>query len=395
MSDIIEMKPSYHNSCNEGDADHNDRAFENEKSDEIVMTRVNKTYWEKVSVKHFLEIEFACYSDVCKDRLDEINANYIKQRKSSKCKSMADYYKSNPPLETVMQLGNCENGGVSADVMKDILERYRSKEKQFYKKHNIKCIFLDSAIHGADATKNVSEATTHVHERKLILYKTKSGTWEPNITKAYEQAGFQRPDMSKKSSRYNNVRMTVDNELRNLWLEACREIVNEQQLNISVLDYEHHPEIKHKNKKKYVYDKIREEQERREALDEREKSIELQRSELENERSELQSDKNTFMQEKADFEAEKQSFKDDVYKRAKAHFKNKYEKEFQILQDQLEQQNAIRLEEAINDIKEQYSSDFIMWQEKRNSRMAENALESLNFSEHVAIKPENSHNISR
>ncbi len=383
---MVEMKAGYHNAVKGNNASHNDRSFEDEKTDELVYMFVNSKYnhVEEIKLETFLEIEFNAYSQICSERLDEINDNYIKQRKKSKCQSMLDYYKKNPPLETCMQLGNVENGGVSIDIMTDIYKRYREKENAFYKKYDIRVVFLDSAIHGADKNRQVSEATTHVHERKLILYKTKSGTWEPNITKAYEQAGFERPDPSAKSSRFNNVRMTVDEKMRGLWLEACREIVHEKGLDITVPDYEHHEDAhghsKRRNQKKYIYDKQREEADRKKQLDERENSIKLQRSELEFERSELQADKNTFMQEKAEFEAEKQLFKEDVYKRAKAHFKNKYEKQFQTLQDQLEQQNAIRLDEAVKGIEKQYKSDFVKWQNERNSRMSETALKSVNNS---------------
>ena len=274
-----EMKAGYHNAVKGNNATHNDRSFEDEKTDELIHKFTNSKYnhVEEMKLGTFLEIEFNAYSQICSERLDEINDNYIKQRKKSKCKTMMDYYKSNPPLETCMQLGNVDNGGVSMQIMIDIYKRYREKENKFYNDHNIRFVMLDSAIHGADKKRKVSEATTHIHERKLILYKTKSGTWEPNITKAYEQAGFERSDPSKKPSRYNNVRMTVDEKMRGLWLEACREIVHEKGLDITVPDYEHHEDVhghsKRRNQKQYIYDKKREEADRKKQADEREREL--------------------------------------------------------------------------------------------------------------------------
>lgn len=79
-----------------------------------------------------------------------------------------------------------------------------------------------SHVHILDWALHLDEATPHIHERHVFDAVNQYGELCPQQDKALEELGFELPDPIKKKGKYNNRKMTFDDECRKLFISICQ-----------------------------------------------------------------------------------------------------------------------------------------------------------------------------
>lgn len=209
---------------------HNDRNFDLENSFHINSDKTNEniyinfitnksyTHEEKMkeNIQSFEESEKQFYEESFSKALNKKNKRYEKNRHKERIKTM-DETRENKlycPEETIFQFGsrdefNEEDYNKFLDVMDEYLEWFNDSFSP-----NIK--LLSCALH-------VDEATPHFHLRKVYIGEDKDGNLFPSQSKALEKLGIERPDPSKKKSRYNNPKMAFTAMTRDKLMDICEE----------------------------------------------------------------------------------------------------------------------------------------------------------------------------
>lgn len=195
-------------------AGHNDRKFDLETAEHInaALTDFNKYYTCYPEDLSFQEVEKKYYTENYQEAQEAKNERYRTNRHPERCKSIEDLLKSprTCPEETIYQVGKMGNT-IEPELLDEICQKQLTwEQKQF---PNVK--ILDAALH-------VDEATPHVHVRKVWEAEGKDGKIVSQ-TKALEQMGVERPDMTKPKSRYNNAKMTYTHACREHFQELCKE----------------------------------------------------------------------------------------------------------------------------------------------------------------------------
>ncbi len=208
------------------DPKHNDRRFDVENSEHInpEMTKFN-VYWDcfqgyslpngenKRAQFTFTEIEKAFYVKNYSDHVDGQNERNRKSRHTDRNKTidgMLDNSKTCPE-ETLLQLGTID-GAVTPDVLTQISAEYFEEFNKCYGSH---VHILDWALH-------LDETTPHIHERHVFDAVNQYGELCPQQEKALEELGFELPDPGKKKSKFNNRKMSFDEECRKLFISICQ-----------------------------------------------------------------------------------------------------------------------------------------------------------------------------
>ncbi len=224
------MKASRHNgragSHGAYNPKHNDREFELEKAEEIKkeLTR-NNVYWDCIQrqmVRHedrdenfasFTEVEKGFYDLVYKGYIEGQNERNNTARHSERNRTTDDL-RENPktcPEETIYQVGNIDKH-VDYDVLVKVTFDFLNELQERYGSH---MHILDWALH-------LDEGTPHIHERHVFDVINKYGERQPKQEEALKELGFELPDPTKKSGKYNNRKMSFDAECRKLFLETCK-----------------------------------------------------------------------------------------------------------------------------------------------------------------------------
>ena len=224
------MKASRHNgragSHGAYNPKHNDREFELEKAEEIKkeLTR-NNVYWDCIQrqmVRHedrdenfasFTEVEKGFYDLVYKGYVEGQNERNNAARHSERNRTTDDL-RENPktcPEETIYQIGNIDKH-VDYDVLVKVTFDFLNELQEKYGSH---MHILDWALH-------LDEGTPHIHERHVFDVINKYGERQPKQEEALKELGFELPDPTKKSGKYNNRKMSFDAECRKLFLETCK-----------------------------------------------------------------------------------------------------------------------------------------------------------------------------
>ena len=208
------------------DPKHNDRRFDVENSEHInpEMTKYN-VYWDcyqgyslpneedKRAQFTFTEIEKAFYVKNYSDHVDGQNERNRKSRHTDRNKTIDGMLANSKtcPEETLLQLGNID-GAVAPDVLAQVSAEYFD---EFNKRYGSHVHILDWALH-------LDETTPHIHERHVFDAVNQYGELCPQQEKALEELGFELPDPGKKKGKFNNRKMSFDEECRKLFISICQ-----------------------------------------------------------------------------------------------------------------------------------------------------------------------------
>lgn len=195
-------------------ANHNDRNFDLNNTEHINadLTQFNKYYTCYPEDMSFQELERKYYTENFKEALKAKNERYKASGHAEDVKSIDGLLKSRRtcPEEVIYQIGKKEQT-IKPELLDEICRKQLTWEHSQFP--NVK--ILDAALH-------VDEATPHMHVRKVWEAQGKDGKIVSQ-TKALEQMGIERPDMSKAKSRYNNAKMTYTRACREHFQQLCKE----------------------------------------------------------------------------------------------------------------------------------------------------------------------------
>ena len=208
------------------DPKHNDRRFDVENSEHInpEMTKYN-VYWDcyqgyslpneedRRAQFTFTEVEKAFYVKNYSDHVDGQNERNRKSRHTDRNKTIDGMLGNSKtcPEETLLQLGNID-GAVTPDVLARVSAEYF---EEFNKRYGSHVHILDWALH-------LDETTPHIHERHVFDAVNSYGELCPQQEKALEELGFELPDPNKKKGKFNNRKMSFDEECRKLFISICQ-----------------------------------------------------------------------------------------------------------------------------------------------------------------------------
>ncbi len=208
------------------DAKHNDRRFDVENSEHIDAERTKyNVYWdcyqgytlpndENAKAQYtFSEVEKAYYVNQYSEHCEAQNERNRSARHYDRIKTIDGILKNTKtcPEETLLQLGNIDES-VSASVLAKVSAEYF---EEFNKRYGSHIHILDWALH-------LDESTPHIHERHVFDAVNQYGELCPQQDKALEELGFELPDPNKKKGKFNNRKMSFDNECRKLFISICK-----------------------------------------------------------------------------------------------------------------------------------------------------------------------------
>lgn len=210
FEDLKNMKCSIH--VGHGGAKHNDRNFDLSKTehidfdrsrDNLYWTYQNKTFSHDMCSFETVEREF--YQEQYGQWLDECNKRYKAQRHPERIRTMEQVYqgRTTKPHEMILQIGNMDSHA-TPEQLKDTVSRFLdSIQSKYHERVHV----LDVAIH-------LDEATPHAHLRYVVDVEREDGLSQPALSKGLKALGFDRPDLSKGESQYNNAQMTFTAKIR-------------------------------------------------------------------------------------------------------------------------------------------------------------------------------------
>lgn len=208
-----------------GSANHNSRKFDLEKADHIDQNLLNKNYinygpiFQQNSIAKTNDIkqcELDLYEKLFSQYVQNQNARNIKSRHPERNRTIEDYYndKKTCPVETILSVGNLQDGYVKGPKLSKIYHSYYDK---FNAKFGKNIMLLDLAYHCDE------QGADHVHERKIFIGHNSRGEIIFSKAAAFKELGIERPDMSKPESRNNCPLQTYTKICRDMFIEACIE----------------------------------------------------------------------------------------------------------------------------------------------------------------------------
>lgn len=178
------------------------------------------------ATKHEKTIQHALYAK----GLDARNERYIHEGHSKSTRTFESLItdKKTAPAELIFQIGNKDSdipfkerankltaafNDFYGQLQRD--ERERAKARAANGQGNYRNLIpLDISLH-------MDESSPHIHFRFTMAAKDAYGYLMPNQTKALEEMGFQRPDLTKPKSRYNNALIAFSDEMRERFYQCC------------------------------------------------------------------------------------------------------------------------------------------------------------------------------
>ena len=208
---------------------HNDRNFnlenamhiDSEKTkDNIYINYVTEKVYshsEKIEnkIENFSDSELKFYEETFgnfikkRNEKNKKNNNYDRLADAKKIKTMERY----APEEVIFQIGNQDN--FSNEDFNKFLNVYNDFI-DWYKEEYPDIKLLNAGIH-------VDETTPHIHLRQVYTAIDKDGDLFPSQTECLKNMGIQRPDPTKRKSKYNNPKVTFSQRNRTKLLELCEE----------------------------------------------------------------------------------------------------------------------------------------------------------------------------
>lgn len=249
------MKASYHNGRATAagkvyNANHNTKKetrdgqkhIDHEKTDENkVWIRDTKNLDSPKLILHEGSLDAIKYElDFYKKRYgaarDRKNEDYIKTGHKGDVRTMEQVYKNvkTAPFESIFQIGRVGES-VDPKLLEEIFKEY---SRWMHKEYGSNIDILDIALH-------VDEATPHIHARYVFFNRDKDGNLDVNQAGAFRELKIDRPDLSKKQSKYNNPQMTFTKVNRKQFYDICeehglhidREVISPSQKGLEVLEY--------------------------------------------------------------------------------------------------------------------------------------------------------------
>lgn len=267
-------------------AKHNDRNFDTKNARHIDAEKTKYNWnWKIIkSAKSNDECERLFYEKHFGKMLEERNQRYIEQRHTERCQTI-DQYRQNEkfcPEETILQIGN-KDSHIDPETLKEISLKLMLYESQKYPQVK----YLDMDLHVDE------EGAPHMHARKVWIAHDKYGNETISQNKALQEMGVERPDPGKDQSRYNNPKMTYTADIRNKFIEICKE---------HGIEIEKEPLEKSKTGLTLEQYKTQQEQEKAELLRKEQKALEEQNKTLQESVKTLEQDKSTLAAEKEQIE---------------------------------------------------------------------------------------------
>lgn len=205
---------------------HNDRSFDISHAENVHPDMVSENiiiHYDETNHPHVIDIkdkshttidehEHHIYESLFAESLSKQHARNEAVRHPERNKSIDDLLnsKNTCPEETIFQIGSTEDGYPPVEVLMAIFEDYQKELIDIYG-HNLH--FLDVALH-------MDEAVPHLHIRKVWTYDGKDGL-DISQNKALVAMGFERPDPSKPSNKWNNAKITFSEWERDMKLRIC------------------------------------------------------------------------------------------------------------------------------------------------------------------------------
>ena len=230
---MTEMRVSFHNgrAGKKGTYSdkHNDRNFDLDHADHIDKTKTKDNIYinyvtekiysheEKVenNIESFSDSELKFYEENFgnfikkRNEKNKKNNNYDRIADAKKIKNMERY----APEEVIFQIGNEDN--FNQEDFNTFLKVYTDFIDWYTEEYpDIK--LLNAGVH-------VDETTPHIHLRQVYTAYDKDGNLFPSQTECLKNMGIQRPDPTKKKTKYNNPKVTFSQRNRNKLLELCEE----------------------------------------------------------------------------------------------------------------------------------------------------------------------------
>lgn len=208
---------------------YNDRNYGVEKADNIDKTKINRNlYWSQYSSgwyhentkegkPTFEQVEKRFYKKHFKKQYDAQVKRHRERRQLNRIKSFDEWRKARQycPEELYLQIGNIDET-VDGNKFIECAGAYINKMGEWLKSHGSPFTVLDCAIH-------MDEAVPQLHIRRVWhSINPETGIDEIGQNKALERAGVQLPDPSKPEGKYNNRKMTLDKEMRTIWIDICK-----------------------------------------------------------------------------------------------------------------------------------------------------------------------------
>lgn len=200
-------------------AKHNDRNFDARQAEHIDEDRSkNNWYWHCYQKESpgmtFEDAEALYYERHFREALDNRNKQNIKARHPERVKTMDDYRtsKKSCPEEQILQIGR-KDMSVNPETLKRIAIEQINWEIRQYPNFRL----LDVALHVDE------QGAPHIHKRGVWVAHDSDGKELVGQAKALAEMGITAPDPSKKSSKYNNAKMTYTLRCREHLAQVCKE----------------------------------------------------------------------------------------------------------------------------------------------------------------------------
>lgn len=192
------MKVSLHNQRAKDTAKHNSRKKKRKGYDNAKSPR--NGHYDCYGCGSSYDAERRYYDDHYAEILKGLNARARKHGNTSRIKTMDEWRTSarSAPQEMIIQLGGIDDQPEDDAYLRAALNEVRA----MFRAYGLDMISAD--IHN-------DEETPHLHIRWT---GNDPETGKPNVSKCLESHGCNRPDMKKKSGKYNNAMMSFTSELR-------------------------------------------------------------------------------------------------------------------------------------------------------------------------------------
>lgn len=206
---------------------HNDRQISGADNIDPARTPLNR-YWAIGSKRwynhgeagkpSFADVEREFYEKHFMAMYEASRERSRKRGQLSRVKPFEEWRKARQyaPEETYIQIGSRADGTVDLDTFKACMRDYLHELKLWNVKHKTPFTVLNTALHA-------DEEIPQLHLRRVWhSINPETGIDEIGQEKALERAGVPLPDPLKPVGKDNNRKMTFDREMREKWLEICK-----------------------------------------------------------------------------------------------------------------------------------------------------------------------------
>ncbi len=205
----------------------------------------------------FDEHEQQLYEVLCGPALEAKNARARAKGNYSRVKTIDDYRQSNPPEETILQIGKA-NDEVDPNAAKEAITEFIDTMQKKYPQWRV----ADYALHldelhltgGKGGSEEKGNMSGHVHLRALWLAESVDG-YVISENKCLQQMGILPPEPNRPISKFNNAKISFTRDARELFIEIV------QKHGIQVETVPAYPGKRSLTREEYLGTKLRKENE--------------------------------------------------------------------------------------------------------------------------------------